>query len=199
MPENSIRTTVPHPLFGDPRRNWGWLLGLGVLSTILGVIGLGMLFTLSIASAFVFGVLLAAAGLMQFVDAFKCKGWKGTLSHLLIAVLYFLVGLVMLIDPLQAAVALTLVLGSALIVIGALRITSGFQHRSEPGWKWAIGAGVLSLLLGIVVLAQWPVSGIWVLGLIVAVELMANGWAYIFFGLAARKAAKREDEESVAA
>lgn len=193
MVANLLTASGPHPVFGDPRKNWGWLLGFGVVSTILGAIGLGMTFTLSVVSALVFGGLLAAAGGIQLVDAFKCPGWKGILSHLLIGLVYLGAGVIMIFDPLSAAVALALVLGSALIVIGGLRVVSGFQHRSERGWQWAVGAGVLSLLLGVLVLAGWPVTGVWVLGLIVAVELLINGWTYLFFGLAARKAAQRGD------
>ncbi|MEY6433653.1 HdeD family acid-resistance protein [Thioalkalicoccus limnaeus] len=187
----------PHPIFGDPRKNWGWLLGFGVLSTILGVFGLGMLFTLTLASGLAFGLLLAAAGGIQFVDAFKREGWRRTLLQMVVAALYLVVGVFMIMDPLSAAVAVTLVLGSALVVVGVVRIFSALQQKHEKGWKWVLVGGVLSVLFGVFVLVGWPVSGLWVLGLIVAVELMVSGWRYIFYGLAARKVAQRAAEEAV--
>lgn len=187
-----------HPVFGDARRNWGWMLGLGILSLILGIIGLGMAFTLTLAGVLFFGVLLAIGGAFQLVNAFTQKGWKGTLLNLLIALVYLATGGIMIVDPLGAAVALTLVIGVALIVVGVMRIWMAFQHRPAPGWGWALAGGILSILLGALVLAGWPVSGLWLIGLIIAVELIVNGWTYVFFGLAARRAAREGDDGTAA-
>lgn len=196
------RTTISnpgtHPLFGDARKNWGWLLGFGILSVILGTVGLGSTPYLTVVGVTFFGVLLAVGGGIQLVDAFKCRSWKGTLVNVLIALLYLGTGLVMAIDPLRAAVALTLFLGVVVIVVGLLRIGMAFQHKGSRGWGWALAGGIISILLGLFVLSGWPVSGFWVIGLVIAVELIVNGWTYIFVGLAARRAG-RESTESASA
>jgi uncharacterized membrane protein HdeD (DUF308 family) len=179
-----------HPLFGDARKNWGWLVGFGVLSVVLGTVGLGMTLSLTMAGVIFFGILLAFAGGSQLVDAFQCKGWRGTLVNVLIALLYLGTGLIIAIDPLRAAVVLTLLLGWVLILVGMLRIGLAFQHRGARGWVWALAGGIVSILLGILVLIKWPVSGAWVIGLVIAVELIVNGWTYIFAGLAARAASR---------
>jgi uncharacterized membrane protein HdeD (DUF308 family) len=189
-----------HPLFGDARKNWGWLLGFGILSVILGTVGLGMTPSLTVAGVAFFGILLAVGGGFQLVDAFTCKGWKGTLVHVLIGLIYLGTGLVIAIDPLRAAVVLTLMLGIVVIIVGILRIGVAFQHKGSPGWGWALAGGIVSILLGILVLSGWPISGIWVIGLVIAIELIVNGWTYIFVGLAARAAgreseSRRADEE----
>jgi uncharacterized membrane protein HdeD (DUF308 family) len=187
--DEAIATTgLMHPILGNARKNWGWLLGFGILSVVLGTAGLGMTFALTLVSVTFFGILLAVGGGFQLVDAFQCKGWKGTLVHVLIALLYLGTGLVMAINPLPAAVALTLVLGVMVIVVGVLRIAVAIQHRASRGWGWALAGGVISILLGALVLSGWPVSGLWVIGLVIAVELIVNGWTYIFVGLAARRA-----------
>ena len=199
MAEQETTTTLnplAHPLFGDARKNWGWLLGFGILSVILGTLGLGMTPYLTVAGVTFFGILLAIGGGFQLVDAFKCKGWKGTILHVLIALLYLGTGLVMAIDPLRAAVALTLVLGIMVIVVGVLRILMAFQHRGSRGWGWALAGGVISILLGLLVISRWPVSGFWVIGLVIAVELVVNGWTYIFVGLAARRASRESDTDA---
>jgi uncharacterized membrane protein HdeD (DUF308 family) len=193
MPDEDKQATAApqmHPLFGEAKKNWGWLLGFGVLSVILGTIGLGMLPYLTTFGVTLFGVLLAVGGGFQLVDAFKCKGWKGTLVNLLIGLIYLATGLVIAIDPLRAAVVLTLLLGWVVIVVGALRIGVAFQHKGSPGWVWALVGGIVSILLGVFVLVEWPVSGLWVIGMVIAVELIVNGWTYIFVGLAARAAGK---------
>jgi uncharacterized membrane protein HdeD (DUF308 family) len=72
-------TAAQLAFFGDLKKNWGWLLALGILSVLLGTAGLGMTFGLTLASVQLFGILLLAGGVFQFFDAFKCKGWKGTI------------------------------------------------------------------------------------------------------------------------
>jgi len=179
-----------HPLFGKARENWGWLLGLGIVSVILGTIGLGMTPSLTLAGVTFFGILLALGGGFQVVDAFKCRGWKGTLIHVLIGLVYLIAGIVMAVHPLRAAVALTLLIGFAVIAAGVLRIWMAFQHKGNAGWTWILIGGIVSILLGVLVIANWPLSGVWVIGMVIAVELIVNGWTYIFVGLAARQAGR---------
>ncbi|EGV31718.1 hypothetical protein ThidrDRAFT_1919 [Thiorhodococcus drewsii AZ1] len=173
---------------GDLPRNWGGLVALGVVSTLLGLFGLWSAFWLTLAGVLMFGALLALGGGLQLFDAFKCKGWKSTFAHGGIAFIYLIVGGLMIFDPVGAAVALTLVLGVALLTAGSLRLVIAFQHRNEIGWKWAAGGGLLSMLLGALVLVQWPVSGVWLIGLVIAIELLINGWTAIFLGLVLRRA-----------
>lgn len=175
-------------LFGDLRRNWGWLLAFGVACLILGTLGLYMTFGLTLATVQVFGILILAGGVLQLLDAFTCQGWRGVLWHILIALLYVAAGAVMLYDPLLASAYLTLVIAGLLIAAGVARLIMGFQHRPAAGWYWALLSGLISILLGGMIIAQWPASGLWVIGLFVAIELIVNGWTYVFIALAARKA-----------
>lgn len=185
----SMITGRPHRglVLGDQPPHWGWLVALGVLSTILGVIGLGMAFGLTIAGVLLFGVLLLMGGGWQLVDAFRQRGWKGALLHAAIAVVYLAAGFVMIIDPTGGALALTLVLGIALIVAGVIRSVICLRQRDQPGWQLAVAGGFVSIILGGIVLASWPVSGFWFIGVLIAVELLINGWTALFLGLAARR------------
>jgi uncharacterized membrane protein HdeD (DUF308 family) len=60
--------------------------------------------------------------------------------------------------------------------------------RSVGNWFWPLMGGVVSIILGAVILAHWPVSGLWIIGLFVSVELIVNGWSYIFVSLASKRA-----------
>jgi uncharacterized membrane protein HdeD (DUF308 family) len=177
-------------IFGELQKNWGWLLFLGILFIILGFIGLGRLFALTLASAFFFGILIIIGGVAQFVEALKCKGWKGVAFHVLIAILYVVGGVFVIQDPLAASVMLTWVLAAVLIFAGILRIVMAIQLRSAGPWVVPLLGGVISIILGGMILAQWPLSGLFVIGLFVAIELIVNGWSYIFIALSARNAAK---------
>jgi len=181
-------------LFGDLKRNWGWLLAFGILSTVLGTIGLGWTASegLTLITVLFFGWLLIVGGAFQLVDAFYCKGWKGVLVHVLTALLYILAGYLIVQDPVLASATFTLIIAAVLIAVGVLRILMAIQHRGSPGWIWALLGGLISILLGGIIIAHWPVSGLWVIGLFVAIELLLNGWASIFVALAARRAAKTD-------
>lgn len=177
-------------LFGDLRNNWGWLLALGIVFIILGTIGLGMTFALTVASLLVFGVLLLVGGGVQIVQAIKDKGWKSVVWHLLMALLYLLAGIAVLGDPVLASLVLTLMLAGAIAAIGIIRVVVAIQHRDTKGWVWSLLSGIVSIVLGILIYSQWPFSALWLIGLFVAIDLIVHGWSYIFLALAAREAGK---------
>ncbi|MFQ5756770.1 MAG: HdeD family acid-resistance protein [Acidiferrobacterales bacterium] len=178
--------------FGDLQKSWGWLMALGILFIVLGTIGLGMTVVLTAASVWLFGVLMLVGGGFQFVDAFKCKGWKSVVWHVLIAILYVITGIVVMSQPLMAASILTLMLAGAITAVGIMRVIMAFQHRHSKGWVWPLVGGIVSIILGVMIFSQWPVSGLWVIGLFVAIEMIVNGWSYIFIALAAKNACKAE-------
>ena len=181
--ENEIITSLPKEL----KRGWGWLLGLGILFVILGSIGLGMVVGLTLASVLFLGVLLIIAGISQIVDVFKSSKWKGGAWHALIAVLYLIGGCIIIYDPILASTVITALIAWVLIIIGITRLIMAFVLRHEKGWAWILIAGLTAIVLGVLILMQWPYSGLWVLGLFIAIELIENGWTYIFIALAMRR------------
>jgi uncharacterized membrane protein HdeD (DUF308 family) len=102
--------------------------------------------------------------------------------------LYVAAGILMLVDPLLVSATLTLAIAWILIAVGIMRGIMAFQLRPASGWYWALISAIVSIALGSMIIAQWPASGLWVIGLFVAIELILNGWSYVFVALAARKA-----------
>lgn len=201
MSNDSAHPLSPTPaIFGELEKNWGWLLLFGLVSIVLGTLGLGMTFLLTEVSVVFFGVLLVAGGVFQLLDAIKCRGWKSIAWHVLIALLYIGAGLLMVLHTELAALSLTLVIAYALIAVGVLRAIMAFQVRPAKGWWWPLLSGLVSLVLGTLILLEWPQSGLFIIGLFIAIELIFNGWAYLFVALAARSAAKaRKAQGSVSA
>jgi len=179
----------PHPLFGELRRHWGWLLAVGILSVILGTIGLGMTWMLTLVSVLYFGFLVIVVGAVQLIQSFKSAGWKSVVLHVLIALLYLGAGIMIVSRPLLASLTLTWILGFVLLAVGVMRIVVGVHHRGTSRWGAAVLGGVITLLLGLMILARWPSTALWVIGLFLAIELIVNGWTQIFVALAARRAA----------
>jgi uncharacterized membrane protein HdeD (DUF308 family) len=143
---------------------------------------------MTMTTVVLFGVLLLAGGVLQIIDAFKCEGWSGRIWHVLIGLLYVAAGVITFRNPGLSSVTLTAVLGGVIIAVGLVRIFMGFQMRGAlDGWLWLVFAGVVSLVLGGMILARWPESSAVVIGVLVAVELIMHGWSYVFLGLAAKR------------
>jgi uncharacterized membrane protein HdeD (DUF308 family) len=183
---------MPLPLkevFGDLGKNWGWLMALGILFVVLGVIALGMPVAMTLTTVVFFAVLLFAGGVFQIIDAFKCRGWKGTVWHVLIGLLYIVAAGVIFNNPALGSLTLTAMLGAIFIAIGLLRIVMSLQLKQQSGgWGWLLFAGIVSILLGAAILLKWPATGLVVIGVLVAIEMIIHGWSYVFMALAARKA-----------
>ena len=185
-------TAIRDTVFGGLKKKWGWLLALGISLIVLGTLGLWMSFAMTLATVILFGALLAVGGVFQLLNAFQLRGWKSVLWHVLIALLYIAAGIVIFIDPVFASLGLTMALAWILIAVGLLRILMAIQLRPAGGWFWPLVSGLISILLGAMILTQWPASGFWVIGLFVAIEMIFGGWSSVFVALAARKTAKAE-------
>ena len=179
--------TSPQLVPDAMKRHWGWLLALGVLFILLGSIGLGMTVGLTLMSMLFFGVLLCIGGVFQLVDSAKSKQWRGVVCHALIGILYLIAGVLVMYDPFLASTLLTGLLGGMLIFIGVTRLLMGFSLRHTKEWGYLFLAGILSIGLGLLILMQWPWSGLWVIGLFIAIELMMSGWMYVFIAVAMRQ------------
>lgn len=171
------------------RQHWRWMLSLGILMVVLGMIGLFMAATFTIASVLVFGALLVVGGIAQLVEAFRATAWRSTALHMFIALVYIAAGAIALYDPVAASLSLTLFIAAMLIVAGVLRAVMALQMRPVRGWVWVLGGGILSVLLAVAILVQWPLSGLLAIGLFVALELLIDGWSCVLFAVAARSIA----------
>lgn len=181
----SRRTIAPVSV--DLQRNWGWLLGLGILFVVLGFIGLGMTLGLTLVSVVFMGALFIIAGIAQIVDVFKSHHWKAIVGHALVAVLYIIGGGLIIHDPVLASAVVTVLIAWILIIIGITRLIMAFVLRHATGWGWMLFAGLCAIVLGVLILMQWPYSALWVIGMFIAIELIVNGWTYIFMAMGMRK------------
>ena len=173
-------------ILGELQEKWGWLLALGIIFLVLGIIGLGMTFFLTMLVAIYIGVLILIGGVSQLFLAFSTKAWKGNILTILIAILYIIVGIEVIAHPAIASVVLTLLLGITILVIGIVRIVFALQLKPLKNWGWSLVGGLITLLLGLMILAKWPASGLWVIGLFIAVEMIINGWSLITVALTAK-------------
>lgn len=168
------------------RGNWGWLLALGVLLVILGVVALVDATRFTVVSMLFFGWVLVAAGIVEAIQAFRHRDSWYLLVHALNAALAIVVGLILLRNPSVAAVVVTLLLAIYFTAAGVFRIVAALKDRT-PGWHWGLISGIAALVLGILVWMQWPEASYWVIGLFIGIELIILGATQIMTALAARK------------
>ena len=167
------------------RSKSGWIVALGVVYAIAGLIALSSVVFATRVTVFVVGIMMLVSGFAEVINAFQFKSWGKFLLWLLLGALYIVAGLLTFENPLLAAAVLTLLLGVALVVSGVMRIVLAFSMREGMSWTWVVLSGVVTLLLGLIILVHWPVSSLLVLGVLLGVDLLiiGIGWIFVGFGL----------------
>ncbi len=168
------------------RGQWGWLLALGIVLVVVGMLAIGVPLLTSLAVALTIGALLVVGGIAQLIGAFWTRDWSGFFLMLLMGLLYLVVGLLFLRAPGETLIVLTLLLACSLIVSGVFRIVGSLSYRF-PHWGWVFFGGILNLVLGILILLEWPFSGLWVIGLFVGIDMIFNGWTWIMLALSLKR------------
>jgi uncharacterized membrane protein HdeD (DUF308 family) len=167
------------------RRLWWLFLALGLVSIFVGFLAISATWVATLASVFVFGVLLLVAGVTEVIHAVMVRNLKGFALHLLAAALYLFVGLFLLEDTVRAAAVLTLILGAGFLVGGVLRILFSLVVQFA-GWPWVALNGAVNLLLGWIILSGWPESKLWAIGLLVGIDLLFHGWSWVILAISVR-------------
>ena len=166
--------------------NWGWFLAFGIVLIVLGIAAIVRSVTATVVSMVFFGWLLVFASIAEFVTAFMVGKWAGFFLHLLLAILFGITGVLMITKPTISAEAWTFVM-SVFFLIGGLYhlIASLWSHL--PGWGWHALNGAIASIMGVLIMVQWPISGLWVIGLFVGIDLIVYGSAWIAFALKLHK------------
>lgn len=183
---NEIRSNV----LGAVAKVPGALIGLGILFIILGMIGIAGQVLFSFVTINVLGIFLFAGGVLQGVHAFKSTGWKSVTIQLIFAVLYIAAALYVWAFPIPALEAITLWLAAIFFVTGVLRLISAFQHRQFNEWIWLALSAAISILMAVLIMNNFPAASLWLPGLLIAIELLLQGWSLLFLGFAARSLTK---------
>ena len=170
------------------RAKWGWIVALGVVYMLAGLVALGSVVMATVASVLVVGVMMIIAGVAEVISAFQIKSWGKFLLWVLLGALYIIAGFVTFENPLLAAALLTLILGASLVASGIMRIFLAFSMKRESPWIWVLLSGVITLLLGLLILARWPVSSLYILGVFLGIDLVMAGAAWIGLGFGLRRA-----------
>lgn len=168
------------------RSNWGWVVALGALILICGILILGNLFAATIFSMVLVATFMIFGGMFRFMLAFRARSWRRFAIWALAGLFYIAAGAAILVNPLLASTVFTFMIAALLVFAGGMRIWLGFEARPSASWVWIVVSGAVTLLTGLVIAAGWPFNSLWVIGLFLAIELVIEGAGFIALGLGLR-------------
>ena len=173
------------------QKHAGWLVALGVLTVVAGVLAMGAPLLSGLGVAIMIGIALVIGGIARTVSAFYAGSFGQGALAFIGGILTFVAGVVLVFRPGFGLATLTLALGVYLLVDGISGAILAFHVRPEKGWGWMLFSGIMGVVLGVMLLKEWPVSGLWAVGTLVGINLLFAGFSIISIGAAARGLAKR--------
>lgn len=188
--EPTSMTQLAGPLFRllDPnarKRCEGWFLVLGIAEIVIGLIALGASAVMTLVSAVLFGWLLLVGGILSAGHAFWRKQRRGMVLELGTGIVYAIAGVMIVANPGEAAISLTLLIAMFLWTSGLLRIAVALIG-GLPHWGWVLLNGVMTAGLGVLIWREWPLSGLWVIGLFIGIDMVVYGWSLVMRSLMAK-------------
>lgn len=172
-------------------RTWKGLMAVGVLAILVGCVAILVPAVASVGTAIFIGWILLFAGAFLIAAAFSAVSVGSLLLRLVWAVLTAIVGLWLIVEPHNGTLTLTLVLGLYFLFMGVTRIAVAFLNRGRANAGLLGLSGVAGLLIGILVLVEFPSSADWAIGLLVGIDLIFAGWTLTSIALVGKDLARR--------
>lgn len=168
-------------------KTWTWMAALAAICIVGGFMALTNPFGATIFAVTLAGWVFLIQGVIQVFHAFRARDWSGFLWSLGIGVLSLLVGIVLVVDPLAGAIPLTLLVALLFLATGVAKTMFALALRPLDGWVWVLASGLVSVVLGVMILAGLPATATTILGLLLGIELVSNGVLFLFVALGLRK------------
>jgi len=175
----------PHAL-KQLHENATWYQCMGIALIVIGFFATIFASVSTLFSVVYLGFLLIFLGIAEAIKSSKITLWKSFALHLLLAILFTACGAFIVFYPTINAITLTLLLAISFIIAGIFRLFFAFTH-TVPHKGWLIFNGACTLLLGILIWQQWPVSGLWVIGMLIGINAIFTGWTWIMLASIAKK------------
>ena len=180
----AVAGTIRHEL-QHVRSHWCWFLLLGALLLVCGTLAVVFPIITSVFAVSILSIVLLVAGVATLVGAFWTGKWSGFLVHILVGILYLAAGFVVSERPLLSVLLVTVYVAVTFMVMGIFRILAAMMLRF-PQWGWALLNGCVTFLAGLVIYRHLT-EAVWVIGLLVGLEMIFNGWAWIMLALAIKR------------
>lgn len=167
------------------RHRWGWFVTLGVLTIVLGGVALTLVIHATITTVYLIAIFMIIAGGGEIMVGMNSTTWGRFFLWVVAGIFYIVAGAFALAQPIHAAIILTLMLGSAMLAAGIIRIYIGTHMQSHARTMVIVG-GVVTALVGLFIIMGWPTNSIVILGTLLGVDLLFTGMMWVGFGLRLR-------------
>lgn len=183
---------IASPTMGLPgpaiiKKTSGWLIAIGVVFVLLGIMAIMEPQVAGLAVAILVGWLLIFGGLAHLIGTFSEGGTGRAIWRVFLGIIYLVGGGYLLKHPSLGLSTLTLLLAAIILSEGVLEFIAYFRTRNEGGSRWLLANGLITLLLGALIWFHWPSSSVWAIGTLVGVNLLMTGFSRLMLGMAARK------------
>lgn len=168
------------------KENRSWFLALGIGLVLFGTLATVFAFASTLFSVIYLGGLLLVGAIFEAIKAFKVNLWHNFFLHLFLAIIYAIAGILIIYNPIGNAITLTLLLAIVLMIVGAARLFFSVA-KDTPHRGWLALNGLLTIALGALIFYQWPVSGLWVIGMMVGIDMIFTGWTWIMLAAAVKR------------
>jgi uncharacterized membrane protein HdeD (DUF308 family) len=170
------------------REHWMAFLIEGILLVILGLAAMIVPPLASLAVTIFLGWMFLISGVAGLALTYWARKMPGFWWSLISAALAVAAGIILLAQPVQGTLTLTIVVGAYFLAEGVATIMYALEHRRELSerWSWLLVAGIMDLLIAAVIIVGLPGSALWAVGLLVGINLLFGGATLIGMALAAR-------------
>jgi uncharacterized membrane protein HdeD (DUF308 family) len=175
-------------LADDIRKRATWSIFMGILTVLLGVVLIVYPLTAATITTFLFGLVLILVGIAQFVFAIHSQTAGKFFGKALLGVLYGIAGVILAFFPVAGVAALTMLLGTLLLVYALVATATAFALNPGEGRGWFLLDAAISFLMAILILGRWPSSSVWAIGTLVGVAVLMGGISRIMIASRIRSA-----------
>jgi len=174
---------------GQIKRASGWSITLGVLIILLGIVAMMAPLATGVVAIYILAWTAIFGGVAQIVYAFQAHSGGRVALEVILGVVYIAAGIYLVSNPLAGLLTLTLLLGVMLVGYGVIAVILAFRMRPVAGWGWVMFDAVVTLLIGFMVIAHWPVNSVWVIGTLFGISILFSGITRLMVSQLIRRAA----------
>lgn len=178
-------------VLGGVKRASGWSIVLGILMILAGMLAILAPFVAGVFIVYIVAWTAIFNGGAQIVYGFRTQGGGRMALEVLLGLLYIVAGIFILLHPAGGLLALTLIIACILLVYGVFALVLAFQMRPHVGWGWVLFDAIVTILLGGLIWAHWPINSEWVVGTLIGISFIASGVSRLMLSMAVRKLAAR--------
>ena len=170
------------------RRHSLWYLVQGGLMIVAGVLALIFPIFASDAVVALLGWVLIACGIAQGISLIGAQSVPNFWLQMVSVGLSIIVGILFLSDPGTGLTTVTFLLIVYFVVEGISKVIFALTIRPFPNWGWVVGSGALSVVVAFILYASLTSVSLWLLGLLLGVQLIAEGSALAYLAWDLRRA-----------